>query len=137
MVGERLGLLSLRLDAAYCLVLGVVVAALAPSWAPALRVPVPVLAGLGVAVVVWAGAVVWMSARLPLRAALRTVMVANVVAAAAVAAFSATTAGVLVLLAVLAVAADVGLFAGSQAVALRRLRAAPGGATSRSRGPAV
>ncbi|ARU50676.1 putative membrane protein YkgB [Cellulosimicrobium cellulans] len=127
MSGDRLGLLSLRLDAAYCLVLGAVVAALAPSWAPALGVPVPVVAGIGVAVVLWAAVVAWMTARLRLRVALRTVMVANVVAAAAVAAFSATTAGALVLLAVLAVAADVGLFAGSQAVALRRLRTATPG----------
>lgn len=137
MSGDRLGLLSLRLDAAYCLVLGGAVAALAPSWAPALGVPVPVVAGIGVAVVVWAAAVAWIAARLRLRVALRTVMVANVAAAAAVAAFSATTAGVLVLLAVLAVAADVGLFAGSQAVALRRLGAAPGGASAQSPGPAV
>jgi len=81
-----------------------------------------VLVAAGVAVVLWAGLILLMLARLPMRAALRLVMIANLLAAAAVAALSVTSAAVLVVLAVLAVAVDIALFAGSQAFALRRMR---------------
>jgi len=60
---------------------------------------------------------------LPLRSALRLVMTANLFASLAVAAVSLGGATVLVVLAVLAIAVDIALFAGSQAVALRRLGA--------------
>ncbi|MGO3846598.1 hypothetical protein [Agrococcus casei] len=120
--GERIGRLSLRLDAAYCTVLGAGVAFTAPSIATALPVPVWVLVTAGVAVVFWAGLILVMLARLPMRAALRLVMIANLLAAAAVAALSLTSAAVLVVLAVLAVAVDIALFAGSQVFALRRMR---------------
>lgn len=80
------------------------------------------LAAAGVAVVLWAGLILLMLARLPMRAALRLVMIANLLAATAVAALSITSAAVLVVLAVLAVAVDIALFAGSQAFALRRMR---------------
>jgi hypothetical protein len=122
--GERIGRLSLRLDAAYCAVLGVGVAVAAPVISGPLPLPVAAVVATGVAVALWAGVVVLMLARLPLRAALRCVLGANVLAAAGIAAFSTTGATVLLLLAVLAVAVDVALFAGSQAVALRRLRPA-------------
>ncbi len=122
--GERIGRLSLRLDAAYCTVLGIGLAAAAPFIAGPLLLPVVAVVAIGVAVAVWAGLVLLLLARLPLRAALRYVLSANVVAAVGVAAFSTTGASVLLLLAVLAVAVDVALFAGSQAVALHRLRPA-------------
>lgn len=122
--GERIGRLSLRLDAAYCTVLGAGVAIAAPTISDALRVPAWVLVAAGAAVVVWAGLILLMLGRLPLRTALRLVMVANLLAAAAVAAVSAAGAALLVVLSVLAVAVDIALFAGSQAFALRRLRAA-------------
>jgi hypothetical protein len=119
--GERIGRLSRRQDAAYCTILGIGVAVAAPVIAGPLPLPVAAVVAIGVAVAVWAGVVLLLLARLPLRAALRCVLSANVVAAVGIAAFSTTGATVLLLLAVLAVAVDVALFAGSQAVALRRL----------------
>jgi len=119
--GERVGRLSLRLDAAYCALLGAGHALAAPRIAARLAVPAEAVLGVGVVVVLWAGTILVLVARLPLRAALRGVLVANLAAAAAVAGFSAAGATVLVVASVLAVAADVGLFAGSQAFALRRL----------------
>lgn len=124
MTGRKLGMLSLRLDAAYCVLLGASLAIAAPYLDSQLPLPAEVIVAIGVAIVLWAGAVVWMAARLPLRIALRIVMVANIGAAGAIAASSALAAGVFVLLVILAVAADVGVFAGSQAIALRRLRTA-------------
>ncbi|GMA22417.1 hypothetical protein GCM10025864_01760 [Luteimicrobium album] len=122
--GERIGRLSLRLDAAYCTVLGIGVAFAAPLIAGPLPLPVAAVVAIGVAVAVWAGVVLLLLARLSLRAALRCVLSANVVAALGIAAFSTTGATVLLLLAVLGVAVDVALFAWSQAMALRRLRPA-------------
>lgn len=122
MSGERLGRLSLRLDAGYCVVLGVAMAIAAPLLLPVLQVPAPTIVLAGVAVMIWGGAVVWMVARLPLRVALRVVLAANVSAACALATYSTAVAGPLLILSVLAIAADVGLFASSQGVALRRLR---------------
>lgn len=122
--GAAVGRWSLRLDAVYCAVLGAAVAFFAGPIAESLRLPMPLVAAIGVAVVVWAGLVAWMLARLPLRRALRFVMLANVGAALAVGAVSLAAATVFVVLAVLAVAVDVALFAVSQAVALRGLPAA-------------
>ncbi|MFK4728822.1 hypothetical protein ROT00_03975 [Agromyces mediolanus] len=119
--GGAVGRWSLRLDAAYCAVLGAGVALWAVPIAPAVGLPVVLVVAIGVAVVLWAGIVAWMLARLPLRRALRFVMLANLAAALAVAAVSLAAATVLVVLAVLAVAVDVALFAVSQAVALRTL----------------
>ncbi|MBK0418252.1 hypothetical protein JD276_04305 [Leucobacter sp. CSA1] len=123
--GDRIGRLSLRLDAAYCTILGAGVALGAPRIATALPMSSWLLAALGLGVVAWAGLILVMLSRLPLRTALRLVMIANLFAAAAVAAVSTTGAALLVVLAVLAVAADITLFAGSQAFALRRLRRFP------------
>lgn len=122
--GDRVGRLSLRLDAAYCTLLGAGVAIAAPMIAASLPVPVWTLVVAGVAVLLWAGLILVLLARLQLRTALRLVMVANLLAAAAVAAVSSLGATLLVLAAVLAVAVDIALFAGSQAFALRRLRTA-------------
>lgn len=122
--GDRVGRLSLRLDAAYCTLLGAGVAIAAPMIAASLPVPVWTLVVAGVAVLLWAGLLLVLLARLQLRTALRLVMVANLLAAAAVAAVSSLGATLLVLAAVLAVAVDIALFAGSQAFALRRLRTA-------------
>jgi hypothetical protein len=122
MTGRRLGVLSLRIDALYCLVLGVAVAVAAPRIAAVVPVPAVVVAAIGVAVLAWAGMVTWMTARLPLRLTLLTVMIVNLVTATTIALFSITAAGVLVLLAILALAVDVAAFAGSQALALNRLR---------------
>ena len=117
-----MGRVSLRLDAAYCTLLGAGVAITAPAVAASLAVPAWMLVATGVGVVVWAGLILVMLARLQLRTALRLVMVANLLAALVVAAVSTLGATLLVLAAVLTVAVDIALFAGSQAFALRRLR---------------
>lgn len=122
--GDRIGRLSLRLDAAYCTLLGGGVALAAPAIASSLPLPVWALTAAGVTVLLWAGLILVMLTRLQLRTALRLVMVANALAALAIAAVSVLGATLLVLAAVLVVAVDIGLFAGSQAFALRRLRLA-------------
>ncbi|WP_194924978.1 hypothetical protein [Catenulispora pinisilvae] len=83
--------------------------------------PEAVLTVAGAVVAVWAGLVLWLLSRMPLRWALRLVMAVNLLAASVVAAVSAASATVVVVGAVLAVAVDIGLFAASQAVALRAL----------------
>jgi hypothetical protein len=125
MTGRKLGVVSLRIDIIYCLTLGAAVAITAPQIAAVVPLPAVAIVVIGVAVVVWAGTVAWMTAHLPLRLVLRTVMIANLVAATAIVAFSITAAAVLVLLSILAIAADVVAFAGSQALALSRLRGEP------------
>lgn len=121
--GEKAGRWSLRLDAAYCAVLGTAVALFAEQIAQKIAFAPLLIAVFGVAVVVWAGGIVWMLARLPLRFALRLVMTANVLAAIAVGVASVAAATVLIVAAVVTVAIDVALFATSQALALRRLPA--------------
>jgi hypothetical protein len=121
--GERFGRWSLRLDATYCAVLGATVALFAGRIAEGVVLPALLIAAAGVTVVVWAGGVLWMLARLRLRSALRLVMVVNVLAAIAVGFISVGAATLLVLLAVVTVAIDIALFATSQAIALRTLRA--------------
>lgn len=79
------------------------------------------IAVAGVVVVVWAGWIVVMLARLPLQLVLRIVMVANVLAALAVGSVSLAAATVLIVAAVVAVAIDIALFATSQLIALRTL----------------
>lgn len=120
MSGSRLGRLSLRADAFYCLLVGVVVASTAPLTAPAVRLPTLVVVGIGGAVVLWSG-VVWRLSLRPSIGSLRLVLLANLLAACVLAVASVTAASVLVLLTLAAVAADVAGFAGSQIVALKRL----------------
>lgn len=119
--GDKVGRWSLRLDAAYCAVLGTAVALGAGRIAGGIALPPLVIALSGVAVVVWAAGVWWMLSRLPLRTALRLVMIANTLAALSVGLVSVAAATVLMVGAVLAVALDIALFATSQAVALRTL----------------
>ncbi|WP_325093872.1 hypothetical protein [Leucobacter sp. M11] len=121
--GEQFGRWSLRLDAGYCVLLGVGLAAFSGKIAEGVAVPSALIATAGIAVVVWAGGILWMLARLPLRAALRLVMVANLLAAVAVAFASSAAATLLVIAAVVTVAVDIALFATSQAIALRTLPA--------------
>ena len=121
--GEKFGRWSLRLDAAYCTMLGAAVALFAGPVSEDIALPAPLIVATGVAVVVWAGGIVWMLARLPLRSALRFVMAANMLAALAVGVVPATATTLLTMLAVVTVAIDIALFATSQAVALRALPA--------------
>lgn len=126
MTGQTLGLGSLRLDAAYCLILGVAVAA-AGKIAGVIALPESLLFATGGIVVVWAGLVFWMAGRVPMKIALRVVMGVNIVATALIAAASVTAASWFVVAVVLAIAIEVGLFAVSQAVAIRRLAATDAG----------
>ena len=121
--GERFGRWSLRLDAAYCAVVGTAVALFAGQIAQGIAFSPLLIAVAGIAVVVWAGGILLMLARLPLRLALRLVMIANVLAASAVGFASAAAATVLIVAAVVTVAIDIALFATSQAIALRKLPA--------------
>lgn len=122
MRGQRLGTISLRMDAVYCLVLGAAVAAASPSISTTVTLPTELILVIGVAVVVWAGLVEWMRATLDLSVALRIVMIANIAATLAVALVSLTAAALLAVLAIVAITVDIALFAGSQALALGRLR---------------
>lgn len=119
--GRALGTWSLRIDAIYCTLLGGAVAVSASSIAGTVAIPQPLIAGAGVAVVLWAGLVLGMLAKLRLRTALRTVMGVNVLAAMLVAICAVAAATLLTVVAVLAIAVDIALFAASQAVALRTL----------------
>ena len=120
MSGSRFGLLSLRIDALYCLLVGLVIASTAHLTADTVQLPALVVVSIGVATVLWAGVVWWLSLR-PLAGSLRLVLGANALAACVLAAVSVTAASVLALLTLVAVAIDVAAFAGSQIVALRRL----------------
>lgn len=120
--GNTFGKWSLRIDAMYCTLLGLAVALGAGAIADSVRLHPGTVALTGVAVVVWAGGILWMLARLPLRRALRFVTIANICAAIVVAIASFSAATILVVLAVIAVAIDIALFAASQAFALGALR---------------
>lgn len=120
MPGSRLGRWSLRLDAVYCLVTGLLVLGTAPLTATAVGLPAAWIAAVGALTVVWSG-IVWQLSRRPLVPGLRLVLVANTVASCGIAVFSLTASGLLALLTLLAIAVEVGGFAASQAVALRRL----------------
>ena len=121
--GEKAGRWSLRLDAAYCTVVGAAVALFSERITEGVALPALLIAAVGIVVVAWACSILWMLARLPLRLALRLVMVVNVLAALAVGLVSATAATVLIVFMVLTVAIDIALFATSQAIALRALPA--------------
>ena len=122
MSGDRLGLLALRWDAVYCVVMGIALAVLCVpigSWTGA---PSAVVAAAGVFVIVGGVAVGWMSSSLDRAHALRIVLSANVIATAALVTTSAAATGVLLTLTAIVIAIDVGAFAAGQAIALRRLR---------------
>ncbi|MFF2495749.1 hypothetical protein [Agromyces sp. NPDC058064] len=119
--GGALGAWSLRLDAIYCVLLGAAVALGAGPIAEAVGIPGVLVSTAGLMVVLWAGLVLWMLAKLRIRTALRVVMRANVLAALLVALCAVAAGTLLVVVAVLSVAVDVAAFAVSQALALRTL----------------
>ena len=119
--GRKVGMWSLRLDAIYCTLLGAAVALFAAPIADGVALPEPLIAAVGVAVVFWAGLVLWMLMKLRIHTALRMVMGVNILAALLVAACAVAAGTVLAVVAVLAVAVDIALFAGSQALAVRTL----------------
>lgn len=118
LTGYSLGRRSLCLDAAYCAILGAAVVIFAQQIADCIMLPLPLIATAGVAVVAWAGAVLWMLFRLPLGVALRCVMVINVFAVVALSSISVAAASAVAVFAIIAVAIEVSLFAVSQAIAL-------------------
>lgn len=124
--GRGFGVWSLRLDAIYCTILGAAVAISAAPIAAVVALPQPLIAAAGIAVVFWAAVVLWMLMRLRIRTALRAVMGVNILAALLVAVCAVAAGTLLAVVAVLAVAVDVAIFAVSQAVALRTLPRAQG-----------
>ena len=85
MDGRRPGVWSLRLDAIYCAVLGAAVAVGAAPISDVVAIPQTLIAVAGVAVVLWAGLVLWMLVTLRIRTALRAVIGVNILAALLVA----------------------------------------------------
>lgn len=122
MNGQRLGNLSLRLDAAYCVVLGFIVVLASTQIAQTIALPTPIVVVTGVVVAAWGLWVEWMRRHLERRLALRVVMIANIVATMAIALVSLVAATFFSILVIISIAVDVALFAGSQAAALRIMR---------------
>lgn len=119
--GRKLGMWSLRLDAVYCTLLGATVALFAAPIAEVVALPGPLIAAAGIAVVLWAGLVLWMLMTPRIQTALRMVMGVNIPAALLVAVCVIAAGTLLAVVGVLAVAVDIARFAGSQALALRTL----------------
>lgn len=113
--------MSLRIDAVYCILLGVLITASAPLASSSLALHPLLQAGIGVATAVWGG-YVWMASRsVPLRSHTRFVMVANIAAAAGLATTGLVAGTVILSVAALVLAIDVAAFAVSQGIALRRM----------------
>jgi hypothetical protein len=122
-MGERL---NLRLDAAYCAGAAVLLAVFATPAAPLLGVPAAATLAVSVGVAVWAAALLVAQRSRRLRLWLAFVGAANVVAAAAIGTLAAVRpAPGWVTLLLAAVAIEVGAFAVSQAVLLRRATRMP------------
>ena len=119
MRGERLGRQALRLDAAYCLGAGGLAVVVARPFASLFGVPAALVAGLGVAAVVWASVLLVLARRAGWRIPVALVAGANVLAAVCFAALALLAPGFAAQVLLAAVAAEVLAFAGAQAVALR------------------
>lgn len=124
MTGDRLAHLSLRFDAIYCIVLGLVVAVTAPTSAQGLGLSTLLLVGVGGATFLWGAYVWWASYQGPIRTSARLVMIANIAASLGLAATGLVAGTTVLTLAAFALAIDVAAFAVSQGVALRRLKGA-------------
>lgn len=116
--------MSLRIDAAYCALLGVSVMVAAPLVTDALATPEPVLITVGAVTAAWAAVLCWLLAKVSLTVALRVVAGANLVAAAGLAIVSTVAATMPLAVALVALAVDIGVFAASQVAALVRSRRA-------------
>ncbi|WP_053352276.1 hypothetical protein [Leucobacter musarum] len=119
MTGHRLARLSLRIDAIYCIALGVLVAATAPFTAGSVALPLPVLVAIGALTAAWGGYVWWSHVHRPIRQATQFVMVANIAASLALAATGLFAGEWVLALAASVLAIDVAAFAVSQGIALR------------------
>ena len=121
MSGIRIARISLRIDAVYCVALGLLIAVSAPLTSDSVALPPLLLAVIGVGTAAW-GCYVWTASYArPLRSRTRVVMVANVVASAGLAATGLLAGTVVLLVTALVLAVDVAAFAVSQGVALRRM----------------
>lgn len=122
MTGDRLARLSLRFDAIYCIVLGLVVAVAAPFAANGVALSPALLIGVGGATLLW-GAYVWRAShQRPIRTSARLVMVANIVASLGLATTGIVAGTTVLALAAFTLAIDVAAFAVSQGIALRRIK---------------
>lgn len=119
--GRRLGTLSLRTDAVYCLVAGLAACALAVPLGSAAGVPASALVVAGLVTLAWAALLRVISQPRWVRPALRPVMVANLGAATAAALLGLSAPSLAISLLLGAVAVEIAAFAVSQWVALRRL----------------
>ncbi|GGD70032.1 hypothetical protein [Microbacterium murale] len=122
MTGGRLARLSLRFDAIYCLVVGLVVAGTAPLTANGVALSPPLLIGVGGATFLWGAYVWWASCQRPIRTAARVVMIANIAASLGLATTGLVAGTTVLTLAAFPLSIDVAAFAVSQGTALRRLR---------------
>lgn len=122
MDGTRLGLTSLRADAAYCAGTALAIVALSPFLDEPAGVSVVWLVTIGVVIASWAGLLWWSSPRVDLRTCLRLVLAINAVAAVTLAILGYVVPSSLLGLLLVAVGLEVAAFAVSQSLALRLLR---------------
>ena len=120
MTGHRLARLSLRIDGVYCVAVGVVVAAIAPTAPGSLSLSPLLVAAIGVATILWGGYVWFAGGARSLRVHTRAIMIANIVASAALAATGILASTAVLSLAAGVLAIDVAAFAVSQGWALYR-----------------
>lgn len=122
--GRKLGLWSLRLDAGYCLILGAIVAAASAQISTIVSLPAVLLVSAGLIVMLWAGLVLVMAARIRLRLALTLVMIVNLLATVLILLASVTAATAMAAIFIVVIACEVFAFAFSQAYALHALQPA-------------
>lgn len=121
MTGERIARVSLRIDAVYCVVLGLLIAASAPLTSDSVALSPLLLLGIGAGTAAW-GCYVWAASRaVPLRSRTRLVMLANIAASSALAATGLLSGTVVLSVTAVVLAIDVAAFALSQGVALGRM----------------
>lgn len=119
MNGRRIGSVSLRLDAVYCVGAAVIVASCAHLISSQLQVSSVTILLAASATVIW-GAFLWLASnRFLLRPVLLVVMSANILAAAGIAVLAIALPDMVLSLLAAAVSVEVAAFAASQAVALR------------------
>jgi hypothetical protein len=119
--GTRLGLMSLRADAAYCAGTALAIVALAPLLDEPSGVGAIWLMTIGLVVASWAGLLWWSPPQVGLRTCLRLVLAINAVAAVVLAILGFVVPSSLLGLLLVAMGLEVAAFAVSQSLALKRL----------------
>jgi hypothetical protein len=120
MDAEHLGRTSLALDAAYCAGAGAILVAAGSPLGRVLGVPASVVRSAGLATGAWAGIVARLAGRPEWRPSVGAVATANVIATGGLAVLGVLTPRKAARTALVAVATEVGAFAVSQVIALRR-----------------